>query len=141
MNNQPVLVNGKNYDWTDIQAVIFGLPLVGITEINYKRKRSSKNNYGGGGEPVSYGYGNVEYEGDMSVYVDELVNIRSAAPGTSIIEIPAFSMLIICGGVGTTQFTDSLKNIRITEDPFASKQGDTMIIVKVPFEFAGLYHK
>lgn len=135
-----VLINGVNYSWANLSWVIFGIPMVGITEISYTRKRDSKNNYGAGNEPVSIGYGNFEYSGSITVYTDELRQISKSAPNKSILEISPFSATNIFSGDGVNYQTDKLSNIRFLEDPFASKQNDTSILCKLPFIFAGLTH-
>ena len=33
-----VMINGVNYSWTNIKLILFGIPVVGITAINYKIK-------------------------------------------------------------------------------------------------------
>jgi hypothetical protein len=47
------LINGINYSWANITVVLFGVPVVGILKIDYKRKQKKENNYGFGSEPVS----------------------------------------------------------------------------------------
>ena len=49
------LINGVNYSWSNIKFNLFGVPVVGITEINYTRKQNKENQYGAGVEPVSRG--------------------------------------------------------------------------------------
>lgn len=135
-----VLINGINYSWSNLSWIMFGVPLVGITEINYSRKRDAKNNYGAGNEPISRGYGNFEYSGDITVYTDELRQILKTAPGKSILEIPPFSAKLMFKGEGVPFTTDKLSNISFTEDPFSGKQGDSALMCKLPFIFAGLTH-
>lgn len=133
------MINGVNYAWGNLSWVIFGVPLIGITEMEYTRKRVVKNNYGAGDEPTSRGLGNFEYSGSITVYTDEIRAILKNAPNKSILEIPMFSATNIFSGDGVLYNTDKLKNISFTEDPFAAKQGDTAILCKIPFEFAGLF--
>ena len=138
-----MLINGQNYAWSDLAWIIFGnIPMVGITEIDYKRDRESVNNYGAGNEPVSYGYKNFTYSGSISIYVDELRAILSTAPNKSILEIPPSNATVTFGvsGGAVPVSKDVIKNIRFTSDPFSSKQNDSAIIVKIPFVFAGLEH-
>lgn len=139
MDNKPVVINGQNVAWADISLILFGVPVSRITDINYTRKRARKNNYAAGAEPVSYSFGNIEYEGDITLFVDEVQAILATAPGTSILEIPPFSATVMAGGNGIAPFTHKLKNISFTEDPFTVKQGATLIEVKIPFVYAGLY--
>lgn len=134
----PVLINGKNYDWSDLTWIILGIPLAGITEINYSRKRMRKNNYGAGNEPVGYGLGNFEYSGDITVFTEVVNQILETAPGRSILEIPPFSATNMFSGDGVAFTTHILNNITFVEDNFSAKQGDTALYSKLPFIYAGL---
>ena len=40
------LINGVSYGWGNIQLVLFGVPVVGITKIDYKAKQTKENLYG-----------------------------------------------------------------------------------------------
>ena len=52
------LINGINYSWANVKVILFGVPVVGITKIEYKTKQKKENQYGAGYEPISRGYGN-----------------------------------------------------------------------------------
>ena len=39
------LINGVNYSWANVKLVLFGVPVVGITNIEYKRTQKKENNY------------------------------------------------------------------------------------------------
>lgn len=132
------LINGINYSWVDITVVVFGVPLTQITSIEYKRKREKKNNYGAGPEPVSRGKGNYEYEGSVTLYMDVIQQILATSPGFSILEIPPFSIIVEFSGDGVPLSTHTLDNVEWTEDPLEGKQGDTSLLCKLPFVFAGL---
>lgn len=132
------LINGKNYDWGDIQFVLFGVPVVGITEIEYTENQESVNNYGAGYEPTSHGRKNVEYSGSITIYMDELRRIQSAAPAGKIRNIPPFTITVIFSGEGIPTTTDKLKNVRLNSNPFNAKQNDSALYAKIPFVFAGL---
>ena len=47
------LVNGVAYSWSSVSFVLFGVPVAGIVNIEYKSKQTKTNNYGSGVEPVS----------------------------------------------------------------------------------------
>jgi hypothetical protein len=127
-----VLVNGVNYDWGNITLVLFGVPVIGIKKINYKRSQKKENNYGWGREPVSRGYGNFEYEGDIDIYTDEWKRIIAASPNRNPLEIPWFDIPVVFGGVGVLPTKDVLRAVEFMEDPLAASQGDTSLIVTIP---------
>jgi len=141
MPQQPLLINGVNYAWANITLALFGVPLYGITKINYKKSQVKDNNYGLGKEPISRGYGMVEYEGDIEIYVDELKRLSAAAPDGDILKIPWFDIPIIYSGDGVLVRTTTLKAVEFKEDPLSASQGDTKLVVSVPLIIGGIVHK
>lgn len=129
---QSVLVNGVNYAWVNISVILFGVPLVGIVAINYKRKQNKTNNYGAGSRPTSRGYGAEEYEGDIEIYTDVWKSIIAGSPDRNPMLIPMFDMPIAFGGNGVAAQKDTLKAVEFLEDPLEGKQGDTKLTVKIP---------
>lgn len=126
------LINGVNYSWASVSVILFGVPLVGITSVSFKRKQAKTNNYGAGVDPVGRGHGKKEYEGSIEIYLDELKKVISAAPGRDILDIPAFDILIKTGNSASDATIDILKSCEFTEDPFDAKHGDTALTVKLP---------
>ena len=53
------LINGKSYEWADIVVNVLGVPIIGITNIEYEEKQGMENIYGAGRFPVSRGYGKI----------------------------------------------------------------------------------
>ena|SRR6185295_3907193 len=126
------LINGVNYSWANITVVLFGVPVVGITSISYKEKQKKDNNYGANNKPVSRGYGNFEYDGDIELYTDEWKRIIAASPGRSPLKIAPFDIIVIYGGDRLTGDRDILKAVEFMENPLDAKQGDTKLMVKIP---------
>lgn len=126
------IINGINYSWANITLVLFGVPVVGITKIEYKRKQKKENNYGFGSQPVSRGYGNYEYEGSIELYADEWKRICDAAPNNDPMLIPPFEVQVIYSGRGIVATKDLLKAVEFSEDNFTANQGDTKLMVSVP---------
>jgi len=126
------IINGINYSWANIKLVLFGVPVVGITAINYNRKQKKENNYGAGSQPISRGYGNYEYSGDLELYLDEWKNIISASPGRDPLQIAPFQITVLYGSSTINATKDVLRAVEFLEDPFAAKQGDTKLLVKIP---------
>jgi hypothetical protein len=129
---QTPLINGINYSWANIQLILFGSPIVGITEISYKRSQKKENNYGMGSEPVSRGYGQKTYEGSITIYYDEWKRILASSPNGDPTLIPPFPIQVLFEGTGVSYTVDKLLACEFTEDPMDSKTGDTAIKVKIP---------
>lgn len=128
----PVLVNGVNYDWGNITLTLFGVPVIGITKINYKRSQKKENNYGWSRDPVSRGYGNFEYEGEIELYTDEWKRIIAASPQRNPLQIPWFDIPVVYGGTQVLATRDILRACEFLEDPLAANQGDTKLLVTIP---------
>lgn len=125
------LINGVNYSWSNISLILFGVPVVGITSIDYSRKQKKENNYGAGSQPVSRGYGNYEYEGSIELYLDTWKGIIAASPGRDPLRIAPFDIPITFGGTGVLTQKDVLRAVEFLEDPLSSKSGDTKLMVKI----------
>ena len=54
INNGIPMVNGTLYSWADIVAVISGVPVTGITAIEYGDEQEVVNKYGAGRHPVGW---------------------------------------------------------------------------------------
>jgi len=132
------LVNGVAYSWSSIQFVLFGVPVVGITNIEYKRKQAKTNNYGVGTKPVSRGYGKEEYEGSIEIYLDEWKKIIAAAPNNDPLNIGWFDIPVLYGNSIADATMDRLQAVEFMEDPFNAKQGDTSLTVKLPLIIGGI---
>ena len=133
-----MLINGKNYDWANITLILFGVPVVGITDISWKEDNINVNNYGAGRYPVSFGQGNVSYSGSMTLYKEEVLAIINAAPGKSLANIPPVSVILQYSGDGVNYNTEEIQNVRFLSEDFKAKQNDTSLLMTVPFIFAGI---
>lgn len=134
------LINGTNYSWANVKFVVFGVPVTGITKIEYGVKQNKENNYGMGSEPVSRGYGNKEYSAKITIYRDEWQRIINASPGKNPLSIPPFDVQVTFGGNGVTPQCDTLQACEFLEDPFSVGQGDTKILIDIPLIPAGIVH-
>jgi len=126
------LINGVNYSWSNVKLVLFGVPVIGITQIEYKRKQNKENNYGMGTEPISRGYGNKEYEGKITLYREEWNSIIIAAPSRDPLEIAPFDIQVAFAGTRVAPGLDILRACEFLEDPFTIAQGDTKVLVEIP---------
>lgn len=126
------LINGVAYSWSNVKVNLFGVPVVGITEVNFNNKQKKENNYGAGINPVSRGYGNVEPEADITIYWDEWIKIIDASPDKNPLNIAPFDIQILFGGSSVNFKQVNLRSCEFLEDPFQAKQGDNKLVVKIP---------
>lgn len=135
----PVLINGTQAHWADIQLSIAGsTPLAGISEINYSVTRKIENIYGAGSQPIGVGFGNVEYTASITIKLNELKTLVDIAPEGDITQLPAFSMSVTWLDTEFALISDTLLNCRFLSNDLKTKQGDTSIDVTIPMIFAGI---
>ena len=124
----PSLINGHSYEWSDIQLSIAGAaPIYGITDINYSSKRLGKNVYGAGSQPVSRGYGAVEYAGSITIKMEEMTPLRAIAPFGDVSQIPEFTIIVAFLDSQNNIVVNTLNSVKFLTDDFKTKQGDTSI--------------
>lgn len=126
------LINGISYDWESITVVLFGVPVIGITKIDYNTKQNKSNNYGFGTKPVSRGYGNKEFTGSIELYTEEWVKICQASATGDPLDIPWFNITVIFANKSGKVVTDTLQACEFLENPLTANQGDTSLKVNIP---------
>lgn len=136
-----VLVNGVNYSWTNLNNLVLSTLVIGIKSINYGIKQEKANNYGWGQEPISRGYGNKAYEGRITVYKEQWQQFVNAAANKDPLSIPAFNWTISFGGPSVPTITETLEAFEFLEDNLNANQGDTSLMIDIPFIFAGITRK
>lgn len=124
---KPTLINGVAYSHADIVVNILGVPLIGVTEINYSDPQTIQNNYGTGHKPISVGFGTIEPQGSITLEMGELEALTKIAPGGRIQNIPFFD-------IGVNFITEdgkiarhSLKKCRFKGRTVSSSTGNTQL--------------
>jgi hypothetical protein len=122
-------VNGVAYSWVQIQTMIAGVPVTGITAINYKDSQEMDEIYGAGRMPVARGYGRIKAEGSITLLQDEIMAIRaaSAAPSHRLQDIAPFTINVSYIKEGSNIITDTLHNCQFKTNGVDTKEGDTSI--------------
>ena len=138
----PPLINGINYSWANITLVLFGVPVVGITKINYSEKQDKANQYGAGPRPVSRSHGNITTEGSIEIYLDEWKRIIQASPNYRPLEIPPFDIIVTYDAVNVGQVpsVDVLRGVEFLNDPVSASQGDQRLLVTINLIIAQVDH-
>ncbi len=138
-----ILINGTSYGWSNIQVVLLGSTINGVTKIDYKRTLKADPIYGVGQEPISYGYGQYTYSASIEMLTEEWRKISIAALGNPL-SIAPFNMSILflpasnpdANGI-VFPFKDVLFNCQFLEDGLSSSSGDTSIKVNIPMMISG----
>ena len=133
MPNFTPLINGKAYEWADITLNIMGVPIAGVTAIDYEEDQDMSNNYGAGNKPVSRSYGQIKYDNcKITLHAEEVVALQKVAPNGRIQEIPEFDIIVSYIPDGGAVTTDILKAVRFTKNSRTPKAGDSTIEVEIP---------
>ena len=120
------LINGRAYDYTQITAVVLGVPLAGISAINYVTTQDKTNNFGTGNQPVSRGRGAKDTVGSLELSMNETEAIRNAIANGDLLDIPPFDIVMVFGNI-QNPVTHVLKNVEFSNDGVDTTQGDTDI--------------
>lgn len=131
MNNIVPLINGKSYEWSDIVLNIMGVPIVGITSVEYSETQDSQNIYGAGRRPVSRGYGAIEASAKITLLMEEVENIQSVAPLGNLVDIPEFDIVVAYIDTANTKRTHKVRNVRFKNNVRTVNQGDQSIPVEM----------
>lgn len=130
------LVNGINYSWVNITAIVLGQPLFGATKISIKEAQDIVDNYAAGPYPSSRGYGRITYEASIQMFYDNWINIVDASPNKKPTMIPPFDITIVFGGDNVLPRTMVLRSVSFMENKFETTEGDTKILVDIPLRVA-----
>jgi hypothetical protein len=131
MNPILPLVNGKAYEHADVQIVILGVPLVGVTAIDYSDSSEMSNNWGSGRFPVTRGYGKYEAKATLTLLMEEVENITTAAPNRRLQDIPEFNVNIVFIDPQLITRKHTIRNCRFKNNNRKSSSGDTKIEVEL----------
>lgn len=92
-------VNGKNYDWGDVDVKFPGLVLV-VQEISYDDEQDMEESYGRGYKPRGFGKGNYKASGKLSMLRDDYEDLLAfcKARGVSFYDLELPSIVVSYGG-------------------------------------------
>lgn len=120
------LINGRAYDFTQIQASILGVPLQSINEVSYVTTQEKTNNFGAGVNPVSRGHAVKETEASIGISMNDVEALRDVAEEGDLTNLPAFDIVITyLHPVSARVITHVLKNAEFSDDGMEGSQGDT----------------
>jgi len=118
------LINGRAYDFTQIVFSMLGVPITGVTAINYAEEQEKVNNFAAGTRPNTRGQGPIDANGSVELSMNEIEALRDAAPDGSLLKIPAFDITIVYGNP-QKPVVHVLKNVEFLNDGVDASQGDT----------------
>lgn len=127
------MINGREYQWSDVHIMIGGRLITRVRSVSYKRSKEKEAVYGAGDEPVSIQSGNVSYEGEVVMLRSEYEAL-AASGGGSVLEMQV-DMVVSYGNPPDAMVTDKLLGCQFTEEENSMAQGDKNEEVTLPFIF------
>lgn len=94
INNGTPLVNGMLYSWADIVTAISGVPVTGITGIEYADDQEVVNKYGAGRHPVGRAKGRITPSAKIKLYQEEVEALQRQAPNGRLQDIAPFDIIV-----------------------------------------------
>lgn len=124
-NNGLPLINGTLYSWADIVATVNGVPLTGITNIEYKDSQEVVNKYGAGRHPVGRAKGRITSTAKITLYQEEVESLQEQAPNGRIQDLPPFDITVSYQPDSGKIKADKIRNIQFSGNSRKWKEGDT----------------
>lgn len=118
------IFNSKEYEWSDITAIVAGRPVTKIRAISYVKKQEKEALYAKGNKPHSIQRGNKSYETSLTLLQSELEAIEAASGGDLL--DASFNVVVSYGNPlkGDVIKTDLIEGLEVTEVPKGMNQGD-----------------
>lgn len=125
MNGIPQ-INGTEYSWGDIVCCIAGMPVTGITGIEYADEQEVTDNYGAGRYPVSRSKGRITCSGKLTLYASEVNALVRKTLNGRLQDLAAFDITVsYIPDDGGFVVTDKLRNCQFKKNSRSWSEGDT----------------
>lgn len=125
MNGIP-LINGVEYSWGDIVVNIAGVPVTGITGIEYSDSQEVVDNYGAGRYPVSRSKGRITCTGKITLYASEVQALQMKTLNGRLQDLAPFEVIVsYIPDAGGVVAVDKLRNVQFKNNGRSWSEGDT----------------
>ena len=117
------MINGKKYDWEDINIMMPHGLAIGITEINYSDERGIEARYGRGSVPRGYGRKNYSANGSLTLDRDEFERFKLTMGG-SIYRVKPLPIVVNYAANDQLPIVDVLPSCKFTKQEISHKQDE-----------------
>lgn len=125
MNGIP-LVNGNEYSWADISVIIGGVPVTGITGIDYNDDQEVADIYAAGRYPVARSKGRITCTGKITLLSSEINALVRKTPNGRLQDLVPFPIIVsYIPDEGGAVVTDILHNCQFKSNKRSWTEGDT----------------
>lgn len=125
INNGTPLINGVLYSWADIVLTIGGVPITGITGIEYSEEQDVVNKYGAGRYPVGRAKGRISVDAKITLYQEEVESLQAQSSNGRLQDISAFDIIVTYLPDSGVVATDKIRNCQFKGNSRKWKEGDT----------------
>lgn len=131
-------VNGKAYDWGDVDLKLPGLA-VQVTDISYDDELEQEEVYGRGSKPRGYGTGNYKSSAKISMLRDDYEDLLGycKAKGIPFYKMEFPSIVVAYANEGARTVIDELKKVRPVKRSSKAAQGDKSLKVDIDLMVIG----
>lgn len=126
------LVNGMLVSWADIVVLVGGVPVTGITGIEYGDAQDIVNKYGAGRYPVGRAKGRITPTAKLILYQEEVVALQAQSDNGRLQDLPVIEVQVSYLPENGIVVTDKIRNCHISENVRKWKEGDTGQEVELP---------
>ena len=134
-----MIINGKCYDWGDVDVKLPGLAALEVEEISYDDELEKEAVYGRGLKARGYGRGNYKAEGKMTLlrdYYDDLLDYCKGQ-GVSLFGLVVPKVVVSYANDGARTRSDTLNRVTFTKRSSKAAQGDKNLKVELDFLAVG----
>lgn len=123
-------VNGKTYDWADVDIKLPGLSIE-FQEISYDDELEKELAYGKGQKPRGYGEGNYKAEGKVTLLRDDYDALLDycKSKGVPLFKLVIPKIVVSYANEGDRTRSDVLNTVTFTKRSNKAAQGDKSIKV------------
>lgn len=132
INNGVPMVNGMLCAWADVVVLIGGVPVTGITGVEYDDKQEIVNKYGAGRHPVGRSKGRITPSGKLILYQEEVQALSAQSTTGRLQDLPPFDVIVQYLPDSGLLVTDKIRNCHISGNARKWKEGDTGQEVELP---------
>ena len=94
INNGVPMVNGMLCSWADIVVLIGGVPVTGVTGVEYDDQQEVVNKYGAGRYPVGRSKGRITCSGKLILYQEEVQALSAQSVTGRLQDLPPFDVIV-----------------------------------------------
>lgn len=128
-------INGQEYSWCNISAIVLGQPVLGVLGVSYKSKKAKTVLHASGRYPRSIQHGKRESDGTLTILQSEFIALNrsvKAAGYADLLDVDIDILVKYSDDFGSITI-DKIHKASFTELPEEMKEGDANMTIALPF--------